>query len=312
MKKKEEIEEVENPVVKKTTTAERKPKAEKELADKKKSTITKETPVKEAAPKKSAEKPEKEEKTTGKAPKKEAVVEIKDLYKSYGDNHVLQGLTLTVYKGESLVVIGKSGTGKSVLIKCLIGLDIPDSGGINILGEDVLTLNERDLNKLRIRIGFLFQSGALYDSMTIEQNLAFPLTRHKEDLEDEEVKQRIDAMLQEVDLHEVNEKMPSELSGGMRKRVAVARTLILEPEVMLYDEPTTGLDTITSKGISELIIDMQKNKKMTSIIITHDMNCAKLTGDRIVILKDGKVFAEGSYDELENSKDEWIRSFFEN
>lgn len=242
---------------------------------------------------------------------REAIVVIKDLYKSYGDNHVLRGLDLTVYKGESLVVLGKSGTGKSVLIKCLIGLDQPDDGTINILGEDVLSLNEKKLNELRIRIGFLFQSGALYDSMTIEENLAFPIKRHKKDLEENEVKERIDNMLSEVDLHDINEKMPSELSGGMKKRVAVARTLILEPELMLYDEPTTGLDTITSKGISELIIDMQKNKKMTSIIITHDMNCARLTGDRIVILKDGKVNAEGTYDELEKSKDEWIRSFFE-
>ncbi len=219
---------------------------------------------------------------------------------------------MSVKNGENLVILGKSGTGKSVLIKCLIGLDYPDSGSINILGEEVLDLQERELNKLRVRIGFLFQSGALYDSMTIEENLAFPLARHKADLEENEVKQRIDDMLNEVDLHEVNQKMPSELSGGMKKRAAVARTLILEPEVMLYDEPTTGLDTITSKGISELIIDMQKNKKMTSIIITHDMNCAKLTADRIIILKEGKVLAEGSYDELEQSDDEWVRSFFEN
>ncbi len=243
---------------------------------------------------------------------REEIVKIENLYKSYGDNHVLQGLNLTVYKGESLAVLGKSGTGKSVLIKCIIGLDQPDKGSITIFGENTVELSERDLNKLRVRVGFLFQSGALYDSMTISENLAFPLTRHKTDLEENEVEERINNMLAEVDLHDVNDKMPSELSGGMKKRVAVARTLILEPELMLYDEPTTGLDTITSKGISELIIDMQKKNKMTSIIITHDMNCAKLTADRIVILKDGKVNAEGTYDELEKSEDEWIRSFFEN
>lgn len=243
---------------------------------------------------------------------KEIVVEIKDLYKSFGDNHVLQGLNLKVYKGESLVVLGKSGTGKSVLIKCMIGLEDADKGSIEIFGQDVNKMHEKELNELRVRIGFLFQSGALYDSMTIEENLAFPLKRHKKELEENEVSEKISSALEDVDLHEVQQLMPSELSGGMKKRVAVARTLILEPELMLYDEPTTGLDTITSKGISELIIDMQKKNKMTSIIITHDMNCAKLTADRIVILKEGNVAAEGTYDELERSDDEWVRSFFEN
>lgn len=242
---------------------------------------------------------------------REMVVQVENLYKSYDKNHVLNGLDLVVYRGESLVVLGKSGTGKSVLIKCLIGLDRADKGNIKILDQDVLHLSEKDLNKLRVHIGFLFQSGALYDSMSVGENLSFPLLRHREDIKEAEVNKRIKNMLAEVDLKGVEAKMPAELSGGMKKRVGLARTLMLEPELMFFDEPTTGLDTITSRGISELILDLNKKTNMTSIIITHDMNCAKLTSDRIVILRDGKIGAEGTYDELEKSEDPWIRSFFE-
>ena len=239
------------------------------------------------------------------------VISIKGLYKSFGKaNHVLKGVDLIVKKGENLVVLGKSGSGKSVAIKCVVGLVEADKGEIKVFGTDISPLDNTALNAIRVRIGFLFQNSALYDSMTVRQNLEFPLKRHSRQLSAKEVDDAVIAALENVGLTEAIDKMPSELSGGMRKRIGLARTLILKPEIMLYDEPTTGLDTITSREISELILAIQKKNKTSSIIITHDMACAKLTGDRLVILKDGVIVAEGSYEALEKSDDEWVRSFF--
>ncbi len=240
------------------------------------------------------------------------IIEIKDLHKTFGkDNAVLKGVNLTLNKGEDLVVLGRSGSGKSVTIKCIVGLIEPDKGEIKVFDENVLNISKKQLNEIRVRIGFLFQSGALYDSMSVRENLAFTLTKHKRDLSAEEVEKEVMALPESGRLAEAVDKMPSELSGGMKKRIGLARTLILKPEIILYDEPTTGLDTITSREISELILDIKHKQKTSSIIITHDMACAKLTADRIVVLKDGVIHAEGTYEELEKDEDEWVRSFFE-
>ena len=243
--------------------------------------------------------------------KAEPVINIKGLYKSFGKNtDILKGVDLIVRKGENLVVLGKSGSGKSVLIKCLVGLVAADKGELKVFDTDITKMNNQQLNAIRLRIGFLFQNSALYDSMTVRENLSFPLKRHSKKLTNKEVEHSVNEALESVGLKEAIDKMPSELSGGMRKRIGLARTLILRPEIILYDEPTTGLDTITSREISELILSIQKKYKTTSIIITHDMACAKLTGDRLVILKDGVMVAEGSYASLESSDDAWVRSFF--
>ena len=240
-----------------------------------------------------------------------AMIKVRDLHKTFGkNNEVLQGVDLTVQKGENLVVLGKSGSGKSVAIKCMVGLIKPDKGEISLFDTDITSLDNDALNQVRIRVGFLFQNAALYDSMTVRENLEFPLKRHSKKLSRKEVDTAVMDVLESVGLAEAVDKMPAELSGGMRKRIGLARTLILKPEIILYDEPTTGLDTITSREISELILEVQKKYKTTSVIITHDMACARLTGDRLVILKDGVITAEGSYDELEKSTDEWVRSFF--
>lgn len=239
------------------------------------------------------------------------VIEIDHLKKSFGDHHVLKDINLKVNKGENVVVLGKSGTGKSVLIKCIVGLILPDAGTLKVFDKNVPDLNSDELNDLRRRIGFLFQSAALYDSMTVRENLEFPLRRHFPTPAEDEMEERIIEALENVGLQDAINKMPSELSGGMRKRIGLARTLILRPDIILYDEPTTGLDPVTSKGISHLILDMQKKYNTSSIIITHDIPCAKITGNRMVILKDGEYKAEGTYEELENSSEEWIRAFFE-
>jgi phospholipid/cholesterol/gamma-HCH transport system ATP-binding protein len=239
------------------------------------------------------------------------VIKVKGLYKSFGaKNPVLKGVDLTVKKGENLVVLGKSGSGKSITIKCMVGLVQADKGEIRLFDQDISAVTPKELNELRIRVGFLFQNAALYDSMSVRENLQFPLKRHFKKLTDKEVEQAVIEVLESVGLAEAIDKMPSELSGGMRKRIGLARTLILKPEIILYDEPTTGLDTITSREISELMLHVQQRYKTTAVIITHDMACAKLTGDRLVILKDGVMVVEGSYEELENSNDAWVRSFF--
>lgn len=246
------------------------------------------------------------------AGKKTPIIEIKDLHKTFGkNNQVLKGVNFNVNKGEDLVILGRSGSGKSVTIKCIVGLITPDKGEIKVFDENVLELKKKELNEMRVRIGFLFQSGALYDSMSVRENLAFTLRKHKRDLNADEIETEVMEALDNVGLSDAIDKMPSELSGGMRKRIGLARTLILKPEIILYDEPTTGLDTITSREISELILDIKQKQKTTAIIITHDMACAKLTADRIIVLKEGTIQAEGTYEELEKSEDEWVRSFFE-
>lgn len=240
----------------------------------------------------------------------EAVIAVRNLKKSFGSKEVLSDLWMDLYKGENLVVLGKSGSGKSVSIKCMVGLLTQDAGSLKILGQEVKDLSEKELRNLRIKTGFLFQSAALYDSMTVAQNLEFPLTRVLKLNNRADIRQRIEEVLESVGLLEAIDKMPSNLSGGMRKRVGLARTLILKPEIMLYDEPTTGLDPITSREISELVLQMQKKYQTSSIIITHDMACAKITSDRILVLDKGVFVAEGTYNQLENGPDELVRSFF--
>ena len=238
------------------------------------------------------------------------VIVIKGLKKAFGEHDVLRGVDLHVNKGENLVILGKSGTGKSVLIKCLVGLEWPDEGEITVFGKNLLTLNYGELNESRIRTGFLFQNSALYDSMTVRENLLFPLRQHKKDMTKEKKESLVMEMLDNVGLTEAIDQLPSKLSGGQNKRIGLARTLILRPELMLYDEPTTGLDTGTGKEISELMIKMKKKYNISSITITHDMHCAKMTADRIIMLREGVVVAEGTYKELEKSDDEWVNSFF--
>jgi len=241
----------------------------------------------------------------------EAVIEINNLKKSFGQQEVLKDVSLKLLNGENLVILGKSGSGKSVLIQCVVRLINFDAGTINVLGNDVSTLNSNDLGELRKKIGFLFQSGALYDSMTVRENLEFPLKRQLISISKKERNVLIEEALENVGLSETIDMSTSELSGGMRKRLGLARTLILKPEIMLYDEPTTGLDPITSKEISNLILEVQKKYETSSIIITHDIECTKLTANRIIVINDGVCAAEGSYNDLKNSDDKWIKSFFE-
>ena len=238
------------------------------------------------------------------------VINITDLKKSFNGVAVLKGLSLALKKGENLVVVGKSGQGKSVSIQCVAGMIVPDEGKIFVLDQEIQNISSAELKKLRTKIGFLFQHGALYDSMTVRENLAFPLKRvlHITDLN--EIESRSKQALEDIGLAEIIDQMPSDLSGGQRKRLALARMLIVNPSIILYDEPTTGLDTVTSKEISMLIRSIQKKYNASSIIITHDMSCARLTADKIIVMHEGKCFAEGSYDELENSSDPFICSFF--
>ncbi len=240
----------------------------------------------------------------------EPVIEINNLKKSFGNQEVLKNVSLQLFNGENLVVLGKSGTGKSVLIKCIVGLLNSNEGTINVFGKSVTSLNRKDLGELRKKIGFLFQSGALYDSMTVKQNLEFPLRRIRKNLNEKEIEEKIMEVLENVGLADALNKMPSQLSGGMRKRISLARTIVVDPMIMLYDEPTTGLDPITSDEISSLINDVQKKYKTSSIIITHDIKCALNTANRIVMLKDGAVYKEGKKEDFENSTDPLILSFF--
>lgn len=237
------------------------------------------------------------------------MVEIKNLKKAFNSHIVLDDVSLSVAKGENLVVFGRSGTGKSVLLKCMVRLMEPDSGKIFIDDKDVLSLNIKELNELRKQIGFLFQSAALYDSMSVRQNLEFPLTRHF-NFTPEEREQKVISVLEKVSLVEAIDKMPSELSGGMKKRIGLARSIITEPKLMLYDEPTTGLDPITSKEISYLILELQKSLNMTSVVVTHDLLCAEIIADRAIVLNEGKVQYEGSIPELTSSNDPFLKNFF--
>lgn len=243
---------------------------------------------------------------------KETVIKIENLKIKFGELEVLKDVSLELFKGENLVVLGKSGTGKSVLIKCIVRLLNSDGGTIHIQDEEVNSLKGDDLNNVRKKIGFLFQSGALYDSMTVRQNLAFPLKRIKKDLTESEIEEKIKETLENVGLPDVIDKMPSQLSGGMRKRISLARTIIVDPSIMLYDEPTTGLDPVTSHEISTLINDIQMKYKTSSIIITHDIECVRTVANRIIMLNEGEVYEEGTLDDFENSKDELIYSFFKN
>lgn len=242
----------------------------------------------------------------------EIVIQIEHLKKSFDGNNVLKDINMTVQESENVVILGKSGIGKSVLIKCIVGLIYPDSGSLKVFGKEVTEMNSRELNILRTRVGFIFQGNALYDSMTVRENLEFPLRRNKTLTDPHVIEGLIVEALENVGLVDTIDKMPSELSGGMKKRIGVARTLILKPEIILYDEPTTGLDPLTSREISNLILTIQNKYKTSSIIISHDLNCSKITSNRMLILHEGIIRAEGTFDELKNYDDEWVRSYFKN
>ncbi|MGZ3749783.1 MAG: ABC transporter ATP-binding protein [Mucilaginibacter sp.] len=248
---------------------------------------------------------------SGKNLKGQPAIVMEHLYKRFGKNEVLIDFNLTLQREENLVVLGKSGSGKSVLIKCIIGLLKPDSGRILVFGDNIPELNHDDLDRIRTKVGFLFQSNALYDSMTVRENLEFPLRRHWIGFTQRDVDKMVIEALENVGLQHTVDMMPAELSGGMLKRVALARTMILKPEVILYDEPTTGLDPVTAREIDNLILKLQKKYHTSSIIISHDMNCVKNTADRVALLLDGKCYTEGTYEELERSTDEKIKQFFE-
>jgi phospholipid/cholesterol/gamma-HCH transport system ATP-binding protein len=240
----------------------------------------------------------------------EAVIIIRDLHKSFEDLDVLKGVNLTVNKGENVAVLGKSGSGKSVLIKIIIGLLKPDKGGVIVLGQHVDTLKDKELNELRLRIGFSFQSSALYDSMNVRQNLEFPLKMNMKNLGRQEITAAVEEVLEAVGLADKIEQMPSDLSGGQRKRIGIARTLILRPEIMLYDEPTAGLDPITCREINELIKQVQQKYNTSSIIITHDLTCARETGDRMALLLDGEFSREGKFEAVFNTNDKQVTGFY--
>ena len=238
------------------------------------------------------------------------VIYIRDLHKSFGALHVLNGVDLNVYQGENVVVLGRSGTGKSVLIKIISGLLKPDSGTVKVLGEDIETFTAKDWNALRLRIGFSFQNSALYDSMTVRENLEFPLVRNKRNLKRKEIDSAVEEVLEGVSLSQTINQMPSELSGGQRKRIGIARTLILKPDIMMYDEPTAGLDPITCIEINNLINKVQEQYNTSAIIITHDLTCARTVGNRVAMLLDGKFQAEGSFEELFANPEPRVQSFY--
>lgn len=244
-------------------------------------------------------------------PMKNAIITIKDLHKQFGSNVVLNGFDLELFEGENLVVMGKSGSGKSVMIKCVIGLEQPDSGSILVMNQEINNLEQEDLDELRTEIGFLFQGSALYDSMSVRENLEFPLRRHTKKFGViEDTTPLVMEALESVGLAHAIDLMPNELSGGMKRRIALARTLILKPKIILYDEPTTGLDPITSKEIVLLMNSIQKQYNTSSIIITHDVDCAKVIANRMILLIDGVNYIEGTFDELANSTDPKVQAFF--
>lgn len=240
----------------------------------------------------------------------ETMIEIRHLKKGFEDREVLKDINLDLHKGENLVILGRSGEGKSVTIQCIVGLMEYDDGTLKVFDQEVRELEEEKLLEMRTKVGFLFQSGALYDSMTVRENLEFPLKRVLNIRDGAELKKRVEEMLEAVGLEDAIDKMTPELSGGMRKRIGLARTLILKPAIMLYDEPTTGLDPISSREISELIVRLQKKYETSSIIITHDMACAKITADRLLVMHEGAFVAEGKYEELEGSSDSYVHDFF--
>jgi phospholipid/cholesterol/gamma-HCH transport system ATP-binding protein len=240
-----------------------------------------------------------------------AVIRIHGLEKAFDDYEVLRGIDLELFQGENLVVLGRSGTGKSVLIKIISGLLLPDKGKVEVLGEDISKLSDRELQALRIRIGFSFQNSALYDSMTVRKNLEFPLVRNRKGITRKEIDTNVESVLEAVGLSQTINQMPSELSGGQRKRIGIARTLILNPEIMLYDEPTAGLDPITCIEINDLINEVQQRYNTSSIIITHDLTCAKQTGDRIAMLLEGQFQRQGSFDEVFDTNDSRVKPFFD-
>ena len=244
------------------------------------------------------------------ATEREEVIVVENLYKSFLDKHILMGIDLTLHRGENLGIVGKSGIGKSVLTKCIVRLIEPDAGNINVLGTDVLACDANELNEIRKKIGYLFQGGALYDSMSVRENMLFPIRRTQFVDKKHDSEELIERSLRSVGLLDAIDKMPSELSGGMKKRIALARALILRPEIILYDEPTTGLDAVTSGEISELILKIREEYNTASIIITHDMKCAKISTDSIKIMKDGDFMVEGTYDELSHSDEKEIRDYF--
>jgi phospholipid/cholesterol/gamma-HCH transport system ATP-binding protein len=247
---------------------------------------------------------------TGRTETSGSLIVVENLMIGFKKQHVLTNISLNLFKGENLVVLGKSGSGKSVLIKCIVRLLIPDSGKIELFGKDLETMNREELDEARKKTGFLFQSGALYDSMTVKQNLEFPLRRIRKNLTEKEISEKVAEVLENVGLADTLNKMPSQLSGGMRKRISLARTIIVDPLIMLYDEPTTGLDPATSDEISSLINDVQKKYKTSSLIITHDIECVRTTADRIIMLHEGEVYTEGTLDHFEKSADPLIKSFF--
>lgn len=243
--------------------------------------------------------------------KKEKVISIHGLYKSFGENHVLRGVDLDLYEGENVVVLGRSGTGKSVLIKIIAGLLMADAGKVFVLGKEVAYLNDKELRELRLKLGFSFQNSALYDSMTVRENLEFPLVQNFKHLKRSQVNKAVEEVIDAVGLSQTINQMPAELSGGQRKRIGIARTLILQPQIMLYDEPTAGLDPITSIDINNLINKVQKQYHTSAIIITHDLTCAKSTGDSVAMLLDGRFVKQGSFEEVFSTDDERIKSFYD-
>ena len=244
-------------------------------------------------------------------PNLKPIIAIKDLKKSYGDNHVLNGFNMVLNEGENLVIMGKSGSGKSVMIKCLIGLEEYDSGTILVMGKNIRELNHEQLDELRTEVGFLFQGSALYDSMTVRENLEFPLRRHTKKFGViKDTTPLVMEALENVGLAQTVNLMPEELSGGMKRRIALARTLILQPSIILYDEPTTGLDPITAKEILLLMISIQKKYNTSAIIITHDVDCARVISNRMILLVDGINYAEGTFEELSTSRDPKVQAFF--